>query len=149
MLEVLSDLSGIVLLSYNCSRHIVNNYQVRIYNGGVCNSRNLIHSFLQKFFAGSWPWPHPLITECSIVRAFQPENVLPDWKLPTKPDMESLQDERAVFYTRLYKKAEEQAIQCWPGLYYSQLQQPPALPPRAVHHPPPPVPPFLVAQNLS
>ena len=40
--------------------------------------RKLIHSFLQKFFVGSWLWPHPLITEHSIVRALQPENAPPD-----------------------------------------------------------------------
>ena len=30
-------------------------------------------------------------------------------KLPTKLEIESLQGERTIFYTRLYKKAEEQA----------------------------------------
>ena len=86
--------------------------------------RNLIHSFLQTFFAGSWPWLHHSLPsvqgpptsgrECSSRR-----------KLPKKPEMESLQSERTVFYIRLYKKAKEQAIQHWLALFYSQLQQPP------------------------
>ena len=129
--------------------------------------RNLIHSFLRKFFAGSWPWSHPLITERSIVRALQPENAPPDWKLPKNPEVESLQGERTVFYARLYKKAER-AIQCWLGVFYSQLQQPRCTVTQSDHfysqlqltaamhchpqwytHPPPLVTPFLLAQNLS
>ena len=61
----------------------------------------------KKFFAGSWPWPHLLITECSIVGTLRPENAPPDWKLPNKSEMKSLQDERTTFYACLYKKAEE------------------------------------------
>ena len=68
---------------------------------------------------------HPLITECSIVRALCPRNAPPDWKEPKKPEMEPLQGERIVFYAHLHKKAEEWAIQRWPGHFYSQLQQPP------------------------
>ena len=83
--------------------------------------RKLIHSFLQKFFANSIPWPYP--PEHSIARALRPENGPPDWKLPKKPEMESLQGERTVFYACLYKKGEEGAIHCWPSLFYSQLQQ--------------------------
>ena len=54
--------------------------------------------------------------ERSVVRALRPRNTPPDWKLPEKPEMEPLKGERIVFYTSLYKKAEEQATQCWPGL---------------------------------
>ena len=41
----------------------------------------------------------------------KPEIVPPDRKQPNKPEMESLQGERTVFYAHLYKKAEERAIQ--------------------------------------
>ena len=32
------------------------------------------HWKLETFSVGSWPWTHPLISECSIVRALRPEN---------------------------------------------------------------------------
>ena len=44
---------------------------------------------------GSWPRPHPLIT---MVRALQPVDASPDWKLSTVPGMELLQKQRSGFY---------------------------------------------------
>ena len=41
------------------------------------------------------------------------------------PEMESLQGERSIFYARLCKKADKWPTRHWPGLFYSQLQQPP------------------------
>ena len=85
---------------------------------------NLIHSFLHKFFAGSWPWPHPLITKCVNSQGPPSKEHSSRLRVARKPEMEPLQGERTIFYVRLYKKAEERAIQCWPGPFYSQLQQP-------------------------
>ena len=39
---------------------------------------NLSQGFIDTFSVGSPPWTHPLISECSIVRAFRPENSPPD-----------------------------------------------------------------------
>ena len=99
---------------------------------------NLIHSFLQRFFAGSWPTHYPFNSQGP-----PPRNAPPDWKLP---EMESLQGERTVFYTHLCKKAEEWATQRWPGPFYSQLQQ---LPCTVSQRGGPTHLPILLAQNLS
>ena len=63
--------------------------------------------------------------------------------------MEPLKGERIVFYTSLYKKAEEQATQCWPGPFYSQLQQLPWTVSQSGAHTHLPCLPFLLAENLS
>ena len=43
--------------------------------------------------------------------ALLPESAPLDWRLPKKSEMQSLLDERIVFYASLYKKAEEQIVQ--------------------------------------
>ena len=65
--------------------------------------------------------------------------------------MDSLQGERTVFYARLCTKAEEWAIQPWPGPFCSHAAATAAMhcQPKQCTHPPPPVPPFLLTQSLS
>ena len=62
---------------------------------------------------------HPLISKHSIVRALQPENTHLDLKLP---EMEFLQGERSIFYTRLCKKANK-----WPVMV--KMDPPKLVPP--------------------
>ena len=112
---------------------------------------------------------HPLISKHSIVRALRPENTHLDLKLP---EMEFLQGERSIFYTRLCKKANKWPTHHCPRLFYRQLQPPPctekqsggpthlslstgscnrhhALSGRAVEPPTSPFLPFVLVQNLS
>ena len=49
----------------------------------------------------------------------------PDWRLSKLPEMESLQGEGRVFYTRLCKKADKWPTHHWPRLFYRLLQPPP------------------------
>ena len=46
---------------------------------------NLSQSFLEAICVGSWPWPHPLISELSMVWAFRPANTPLDWNQKSCP----------------------------------------------------------------
>ena len=50
---------------------------VRISTSAWSQHRNLSQSFTDTFSAGSWPLPHQLINDHSIVRALWPENAFP------------------------------------------------------------------------
>ena len=57
---------------------------------------NLNQSFFEHFSGHSWLQPHTLISEQLMVRAFQPDNAPPDWRLPTAvPEMVPLLGRRS------------------------------------------------------
>ena len=57
-----------------------------------------------QYSQGSWPLPHQLISELTMVRTLQPANASPDWKLSTVPEMKPLQSQRSSFYACFAKK---------------------------------------------
>ena len=67
---------------------------------------NFSQRCFHQFSWGSWLWPHPLISEHSLVRDLWPVNTPSDRKVPTVPEMKPLQKERSGFYAHLhvYKK---------------------------------------------
>ena len=70
-------------------------------------------------FVCSWLWPHPHISKPTDQRTV----LLTKSCLKCHKSMESLQGERSIFYTRFCKKADKWPTLCWPGLFWSQLQQ--------------------------
>ena len=58
-----------------------------------------------------------------MVRALQPVNASPDWKLPALPEMEPLNRQRNLIYPHLCQKGEKWPSHCRPRLFYSQPKQ--------------------------
>ena len=105
---------------------------------------NVSYVFFHKASQGSWPLPHPLISELTMVRALWPLNASPDWKLSTVPEMEPW---KSLIYTRLCQKGEKWPSQCQPRLFYSQPRQLPSA--RHSVLKPACIPPILLVENLS
>ena len=63
----------------------------------IASTGNLSWEFFHQAFRGSWPLPHPLINELTIVRALRVVDASPNWKLSTVPEMEPLQRQRSLF----------------------------------------------------
>ena len=110
----------------------------------------LSHSFFQMFFVSSWLWPHPLTSEHPIVRAFDhADSAPPDPRLPTVPEMVSLQGKRSPFFTCFVQERRKIAHLMLAKPSPSQLRQLQQSLCAVIQKVPSHIPPFLLTQNVS
>ena len=114
---------------------------------------NLNKGFFNQCSGSSWPWPHPLISKLTTVRALWPANTSADWKLPIVSDRKPLQTAEEQFLCPFVLNRREM-VQPVPTKGFLQPIKTASLPCAVTRrvtltHLAPPIPPFLLAQNLS